>query len=364
MGIVLSMIVKDEQDVIARCLNSVKHIISKWIISDTGSSDRTVEIIKETLKDIPGFVLHNNWVNFGHNRQQALEAAQSLADKDDYILFIDADEYLKVSPEFKVEDLKTGAVNIMVDYANIKYARTALVSNRHQWFWRDILHEYLESDTPATFSVNEHITVQVTTEGARSKNPDKFKLDAALLQKAVDEGSTSTRHYFYLAQSYRDAGMLEQALDWYRKRAQTPGWEEEAWYSQYQTALTLWKLQRAPEEVIAAFEVSIFRRPQRMESITKALEYLRYKGLFLEGLKLVEKYYTGDHFSLYQKTPTDTLFVEKECYYWKFWDEYALVLYFLGHKKHAEIYWTFALTDTQLTTLNQQRIANNIKHCQ
>ena len=44
VSISLCMIVKNEQDVIGRCLESVKEIVDEVIIVDTGSSDNTVEI--------------------------------------------------------------------------------------------------------------------------------------------------------------------------------------------------------------------------------------------------------------------------------------------------------------------------------
>ena len=46
------MIVKNEQDVIARCLESVKNIVDEIIIVDTGSSDRTVEIASHYTQNI------------------------------------------------------------------------------------------------------------------------------------------------------------------------------------------------------------------------------------------------------------------------------------------------------------------------
>ena len=44
----LTMIVKNEQDVLARCLNSVKNAFDEIIIVDTGSTDKTKEIAKRT----------------------------------------------------------------------------------------------------------------------------------------------------------------------------------------------------------------------------------------------------------------------------------------------------------------------------
>jgi len=43
----LAMIVKDEEQDIQRCLDSVAPYINYWVISDTGSSDGTMDKIKE-----------------------------------------------------------------------------------------------------------------------------------------------------------------------------------------------------------------------------------------------------------------------------------------------------------------------------
>jgi len=45
--ITLCMIVKDEEHVIKRCLESIYKYIDRYDISDTGSTDKTKEIIKE-----------------------------------------------------------------------------------------------------------------------------------------------------------------------------------------------------------------------------------------------------------------------------------------------------------------------------
>ena len=74
--ICLNMIVKDEKDVICRCLASVKPVIDYWVIVDTGSSDGTQEIIRAFMKEIPGELHERPWINFGHNRNEALELAK------------------------------------------------------------------------------------------------------------------------------------------------------------------------------------------------------------------------------------------------------------------------------------------------
>ena len=47
------------------------------------------------------------------------------------------------------------------------------------------------------------------------------------VKRALEEDPENARHVFYLAQSYRDVGNLAQAMEWYEKRANLGGWDEE-----------------------------------------------------------------------------------------------------------------------------------------
>lgn len=102
----LVMIVRNESKVIKRCLDRVKDKIDYWVIVDTGSDDNTMEIIRETLKDIPGELHQQEWINFGKNRTQSLALAK---DKADYLLLCDADEQIIFSDEFNTSNLNEDA---------------------------------------------------------------------------------------------------------------------------------------------------------------------------------------------------------------------------------------------------------------
>ena len=91
--ICLSMIVRNECNVILKCLNSVKSIINSFVICDTGSTDNTISIIENwaLTNNISGTVYRHSWIDFSTNRNLALNLSR---DKADYSLIIDADEYL------------------------------------------------------------------------------------------------------------------------------------------------------------------------------------------------------------------------------------------------------------------------------
>ena len=88
------MIVKNETHVIKRCFESLKNHIDYWVISDTGSTDGTQDYVREYFNEagIPGDLIENQWEDFAHNRNLALDAAIG---KSDYILFMDADDYIE-----------------------------------------------------------------------------------------------------------------------------------------------------------------------------------------------------------------------------------------------------------------------------
>ena len=71
--ICLSMIVRNECNVILTCLNSVKSIINSFVICDTGSTDNTISIIENwaTENKISGSVYKHSWVVLSTNRNLA-----------------------------------------------------------------------------------------------------------------------------------------------------------------------------------------------------------------------------------------------------------------------------------------------------
>src|SRR3989338_141062 len=90
----------DEQPVIVRCLSSLTPIINYWVIVDTGSTDGTQEVIIDYMNSInmERQLQEREWVGFSHNRNQAIDLA--MAATCDYILVIDADEWIHYDDGF------------------------------------------------------------------------------------------------------------------------------------------------------------------------------------------------------------------------------------------------------------------------
>ena len=224
----LNMIVKDESAVIERCLKSVLPIVDYWVIVDTGSSDDTKEKIKAVMKNCPGELYSRPWVNFEHNRNEALELIKG---HSDYVLFIDADEQLVYSDGFSLPPLDQDVYFIMAQNMGTKYYRVGIVNNEKDWVWVGVVHEALFCKQPATSAILEGVANLISWDGARSNDPDKYRKDAELLEEALAKDPTNARYVYYLAQSYRDAGLFTRAYEAYSQRAEMKGGDEEVFSS-------------------------------------------------------------------------------------------------------------------------------------
>lgn len=300
MTVCLNMIVKNEAKVIERCLASVMPFIDCWIIADTGSTDGTQKLILKFLQSIPGELHERPWVDFGHNRNEVLALSK---DKADYQLFIDADERLIASDTFQLPRLTHDCYFTNTHQENgSTYYRLLLIKSRLNWRWEGVIHEELVSDQVETKAILEGlVNFSISSDGARSQDPDKYLKDAALLEKAPP----TARNITFLALSYEKAGKLDLALQNYQRRISLGGWEEEIFYALYRIA-SVEALLKKPTFVESYISAHLYR-PSRAEP-------LYWLGQYAISVK---NYLLGYLLSSYSRSiprPSDTVYVEDSVY--------------------------------------------------
>lgn len=326
------MIVKNEAHVIERCLRSVLPLIDWWVVSDTGSQDGTQEIVRQVLGDLPGELIERPWISFGHNRQQALDAARALpaSAPGDYALWIDADEVLTDLPD-AFPELGADGYYLPVEFADVHYSRLAMVRLDRPWSWQGAIHEYL--DLPAART--EHLAAPryfVRKEGARSLDPDTYRKDAAVIQAELRRTPEDPRLQFYLAQSWRDAGDDERALAAYRVRAENPaGWDQETYCARYEAALCLERLGRPAREAVEMHLAAYAVAPNRAEALVQAARLERQEGRFAVALLYAREAARLPH------PGGGALFVDATTYAWRALDEFAVNCWWTGHKAEGEV---------------------------
>jgi glycosyltransferase involved in cell wall biosynthesis len=322
--ICLNMIVKNEAPVIGRCLASVASFIDRWVIVDTGSTDGTRQCVRECLRHLPGELHERPWLNFAHNRNEALALARPTAE---YIFFIDADETLETDGRFDRSDCTADGYELTCCYERTSYRRCALVASRLQWRWVGVVHEHLACEQTFCLAPLDDPRIIIHHEGARSRDPDTYARDAAALEEALRVDPGNTRNVFYLAQSYRDCGQLAHSREVYLRRAIMGGWDEEVWYSLYQAALLTERLQESPADVSFGFLRAFQCRPSRAEPLVELARFHRLRGEFA-----LAYLYAREAAGI--PRPSDRLFLDDHTYEWRSLDELSISAFYVG--KYAE----------------------------
>jgi hypothetical protein len=297
------MIVKDEEHIIEKCLLSVAPLVDYFVICDTGSTDNTIDTIKNTARNIglEGEVIRHEWVNFAYNRTLSLQIGRS---KADYLLVIDADETLQINNNV-LEKLDKDAYNIETILGPIRFNRLQLLSTRLNWYYEGVVHEYPIAKGITSIGKIAGLYNISTVQGSRSRNPNKYLDDAKLLEKSVLDDKYNSRSVFYLAQSYRDAKCYRQARDNYIKRLAMKGFDEELIVCYNQIGFCNKML---GEPYLDYYLEGYNRFPHRLECLYEYIHLLKISGNSKQALEIGSKGATIPY------PINDNLFILKDIY--------------------------------------------------
>ena len=317
--ICLNMIVKNEAHIIVDTFNNIlKYIpLTYWVISDTGSTDGTQQVIRDYFKskNIDGELFQDEWRDFGHNRTLALQHAYK---KTDYLFIFDADD--SIHGNFELPDpsvFNKEMYNLKFGGDNVAYIRPLLINNHLQWLFNGVLHEFLTcvNKNVEGVVINGEYYIESGRKGSRSKDPDKYKKDAEILKKAYytelekpDKG-LSNRYAFYCAQSYKDSRMVKDAIEWYTMVAdKLDTWVQERYYSCFILG-DMYMRQNDFENAIRYLTKSSIFDHERIEGVALACEILLQKEMYLLCCSF------GQQFLGHMEPPPNKLFLFEPFYF-------------------------------------------------
>lgn len=322
------MIVKNESKIITRLFDSVLPIIDSYCICDTGSTDNTIEIIKAYFdsKQISGKIVQEPFVDFGYNRTFAL--AQCTDMPAEYILLMDADMVLQYGSDFDNEAFKLSLTQnqahyIMQGTSEFNYKNVRIVKNRHGIKYWGVTHEYVEVPSGTTYGSFGPSFLFINDIGDGGSKADKFLRDVRLLTSALEKTPDNDRYTFYLANSYRDSGQKENAIETYKKRTKLGGWVEEIWYS-YLMIGRLYRDQGEMEKAVYYWMEAYNAYPKRIENLYEIATHYRNTG----KNELSYIFYRIADKKRGENTGNDYLFMEKDIYNFKLDYELSIIGYY------------------------------------
>ena len=189
MKISACLIVKNEEKYLERCLNSIYKYVDEIIITDTGSTDKTLEIAKKYTDKIYFY----QWID---DFASARNFCQSHANGD-YILRIDADEYFHEKDISRLleevnfsNDIDT--FDIIMNYIdqNTKnhknYPCCVLFKKSLSWKWK--VHEVLDIKNKHTSRFLPQVIIQHTS----IKSDKPWRDEEKLLENFIEQPENIT----------------------------------------------------------------------------------------------------------------------------------------------------------------------------
>lgn len=355
----LIMIIKNESKIIERCLNSIKDFVDHIVISDTGSTDNTVEIVENYLSNnnIKGKVYRDQWKNFGYNRSKSLTNGQEWLDEQkiekstNYFITIDADMLVVFKNFNKNQLLEKQGWSIIQMNNSIKYYNMRLFRSDMPYKCIGVTHEYWGCDGRPSEGKLESIYIDDRGDGGCKS--DKFTRDITLLTKGLEDEPNNHRYYFYLAQSYGDSGDFENAIKWYKKRVEAGGWYEETFISHKRIGELYMELKQEENAIfhwLKAYEVI----PQRSETLYKLANHYRNKGNNHTSLMFVKQ-------GLSIPYPKDlVLFLEYPVYDYRFIEELSIIGYYTNKKHEGLLACQYLLFNKEVPDSIKQNATSNL----
>ena len=222
MKLSVCLIVKDEHDVLARCLNSARRFADEIVVVDTGSSDDTAEIAKKFTDKVYSF----GWCDdFSAARNFSFSKATC-----DLVMWLDADDVVEEEDANKIVALKEKMENY--DMAFLLYAaafdgeRPVYTYFRERIFRRSFGYEWQGAVHEAIAPRGRILYSDAKICHRKERQKDKWR-NLNIYRNLISSGGKFTpRDKFYYGRELMFCGLYTEAAAVLKDFLLGDGWSE------------------------------------------------------------------------------------------------------------------------------------------
>ncbi len=351
--IALGMIVKDEETTLRKTLDSAIDAVEAIFIFDTGSTDGTLDLIREYRKEIapkPIYLMQGEFVNFSVSRNKLLDFIENHQSSHfiDFILLLDAnDEFhgVKELKEYASQRLASpdddeGGFYILQKwlYGDVieKYYNIFLIRPRKEWRYSGVVHEYIHPKDIKLAKKPNRCPDTVYIYQDRNENCEqsfiRYNRDKKLLLGELERVPDDPRTLFYLAQTCDCLELYDEAYDYYKRREairENGAMPEETYHSLYRLGNLCIRLKKSHEETVKSYTDAL-EFWNRVEPMLRLCEYY----LFVRQQPLIAHGYAT--MALFAPPPAEALlFVSDTDYNYRRYNRFVVTAFAVGDLDRA-----------------------------
>lgn len=365
---------KNEEHCIQDTLESVYKYIDYWVVSDTGSTDKTREIVETFFKEkgIPGELHKDEWVGFDVNKTLLFKHCYK---KSDYILHLDADDLIQGYFSFTNEDAgklqyqcwaKRGENSIF------KYKVSVMFYNQVHWKFCGVAHTTIRclDDATAEYSGMGSLThknfIMISRDtGNRSSDPEKYYKDALKLTEQFfntlidDPDGLNNRSVFYTAQSYHDCSDFKNSAKWYSLYLRLKDtWAEEVFESHLKLGnifqmLGTYSFEKIEKEYLIAMNMF----PDRAEPYFYLGKFYNHQKEWSKAYDILSK---ASEIQLVNAKKKYMLFINERAYEKYLFDELSVSCFWLGKYQEGKAILEKIINDSDFAEHKERLLKNMI----
>jgi glycosyltransferase involved in cell wall biosynthesis len=220
----ICMIVKNEEANIGRAIQSFLPFADEIIVNDTGSTDKTIEIVKSFPKTV---LMQSEWIgDFAYSRNLSFEKATC-----SWILWMDADDYVPPDQVEAFNKLKLTALDRMISFTicnteggkptGLRFMQARMFPNHPEMRFEGRIHE---SVINSAFNlglnvVNTNILIWHMGYETIEIRQKKAKRNLEI-QLSDPEQEKRIEGLLELGDSYSVLGEMDKAVEYYRRAAE------------------------------------------------------------------------------------------------------------------------------------------------